>query len=118
MMVLKEGGNILFILYLYQSLYRLLYTTWPRYKLFLYEIGFVKEEKGILFIILLMDDIHSFQLFKNSEVMFVEVPKYDEFSASDAWQQVKDKKEINCYFKEYSNKAIPNRGYLYNVRKT
>ena len=60
MMVLKEGGNILFITCLYQSLCRLLYTTWPRYKLFLYEIGFVKEEKGILFIILLMDHIHSF----------------------------------------------------------
>ena len=47
--------------------------------------------------------------------MFVEVPKLDEFSAFDAWQQVKDKPEYSCYFKEYSSKAVPGRAYLYNV---
>ena len=39
----------------------------------------------------------------------------DEFSALDAWKQVKDKEVYACFFKEYSEKAYPNRAYLYNV---
>ena len=47
--------------------------------------------------------------------MFVEVPMLDEFSAFDVWQQIKDKQEYSCYFKEYSVKAYPKREYLFNV---
>ena len=39
----------------------------------------------------------------------------DEFSAYDVWQQVKNNQEYSCYFKEYSEKAYPNRGYMFNV---
>ena len=43
------------------------------------------------------------------------VPKFDEFKALDVWKQVKNKAEINIFFKEYSAKACPNRAYLFNV---
>jgi hypothetical protein len=43
------------------------------------------------------------------------VPKYEEFKAMDVWKQIKLKPKIACYFKEYSEKAVPNRTYLYNV---
>ena len=39
----------------------------------------------------------------------------DEFSAFDAWKQVENKEGFSCFFKEYSEKAYPNRAYLYNV---
>jgi len=48
--------------------------------------------------------------------MFVKVPKYDEFSVADVWKQVRKNPKINVYFKDYSEKAVPNRKYLYNVR--
>ena len=55
-----------------------------------------------------------FQLFKNSEINFVEVPKYDEFKAQLVWNQIKDVSKYNKYFKSYSETAYPNRGYMYN----
>ena len=45
----------------------------------------------------------------------MKVPKYDEFKTDEAWKQIKDKAEYNPYFKDYSDKAIPNRKYMYNV---
>ena len=47
--------------------------------------------------------------------MAVDVPKFDEFSSKDAWKQVRNNPKITIYFKDYSEKAIPNRSYMYNV---
>ena len=42
------------------------------------------------------------------------MPRYDEFKAKDVWAQIKDNEVYSIYFKEYSEKAYPDRTYMYN----
>ena len=51
---------------------------------------------------------------KNDNVKFIKVPRYDEFKAKDVWKQIRNDKKFNIYFKIYSEKAYPDRTYMYN----
>ena len=57
-------------------------------------------------------------LLKLSSVLFVKnVPFWDEFTAKNVWNSIKNDRNITKYFKGY-NKSLPSRDYLLNVVNT
>ena len=57
-------------------------------------------------------------LLKLSSVLFVKnVPFWEEFTARNVWNSIKNDRRTNKYFKNY-NKSLPSRDYLLNVVNT
>ena len=59
------------------------------------------------------------QLLKKSEVVFIQVPQYEELSIKALWPQVAGDEVISKYFPDqYAVGKGPGRDYLFNVINT
>ena len=59
------------------------------------------------------------QLLKKSEVVFIQVPQYEELSIKALWPQVQGDEDMSKYFPEqYAVGKGPGREYFFNVVHT